>query len=107
MRLIDEDVLKEIVTDGKIIIDEDVLECDSIHKQLVYLLDKVETLVLKNIEDAPTVDVVGEIVERLDRDLTERIHMAYHTSDVFVDGQANGLEHAIEIVKEVGGMNVL
>lgn len=64
MRLIDADALKEEMIAGKIVIDEGVLECDSLHDILVYLLEKVDALVVEKIDAQPTVDVVGEIVER-------------------------------------------
>lgn len=96
MRLIDADALKEEVIAGKIVIDEDVLECDSLHDILVYLLEKVDALVVEKIDAQPTVDVVGEIVERLEEPTNYTIIAGKHFTTV---------DRAIEIVKEVGGMN--
>lgn len=47
------------------------------------------------------------IMERLEDTYQDRIDCAYHTSDCFVDGQADGLYKALSIVKEEGGMNEL
>ena len=57
-RLIDAEKLKETIEKGKIIIDSDVLECDSIHKTLVYLLEKVETFVMEAIDAQLAVETV-------------------------------------------------
>lgn len=106
-RLIDAEVLKEEVSNGSILIDDDVLECESIHEIMVYVLAKVEDFVLEKIDVQPTVDVVAEIVERLEEIKEEREYVAEHTLDIFHDGQVSGLTKAIEIVKEVGGLNEL
>lgn len=47
-----------------------------------------------------------DIVERLEEVKEERMEVAQHTLDLVPDGQVWGLRKAIEIVKEVGGMNV-
>ena len=52
-------------------------------------------------EDVEVNKNVQEIVERLEEAMRERILVAHYTSDVFVDGQANGIEWSIEIVKGV------
>lgn len=46
-----------------------------------------------------------EIVERLEEVKEERMEVAQHTLDLVPDGQVWGLRKAIEICKEVGGMN--
>lgn len=56
MRLIDADEFKESLDDIKIIIDEDVLKCENIHEQLVYLLNKVEDAIKAKIDEAPTIE---------------------------------------------------
>lgn len=58
MRLIDADALKETLAEMKIIIDEDVFECNSIHEELVYLLEKVDTVLAEKIDDLPTIEAV-------------------------------------------------
>lgn len=94
MRLIDADALKEEMIAGKIVIDEDVLECDSLHDILVYLLEKVDALVVEKIDAQPTVDVVGEIVEKLE----ERRFDYYEELEIDI---VDGIDQAIEIVKGV------
>lgn len=54
MRLIDADVLKESLKKVHIVIDEDVLECETIHDELVYLLERVEVVMMKKIAECPT-----------------------------------------------------
>lgn len=63
-RLIDADLLKEKMQEGKIVIDEDVLKCDSIHSQLVYLLEKVEKFIEETIDDVPTAYDVKKVIEQ-------------------------------------------
>ena len=50
---------------------------------------------------------MDRIVERLEDTYQDRINCAYHTSDCFIDGQADGLDKALSIVKEEGEMNEL
>lgn len=73
MRLIDADELKErILDEGKVVIDEDILECDNVHEIIVYLLEKVEVCVCEKIDQAPTVEarpvVRGEWEQRTEWD---------------------------------------
>ena len=65
-RLIDADELKKKIEDGKIVIDEDVLNYNSIHDQLVYLLDKIEKFLEETIDGMPTAYNVEKVVEELD-----------------------------------------
>lgn len=58
MRLIDADALKKALEEMKIIIDEDVLECNSIHEELVYLLEKVDAVLAEKIDDLATIEAV-------------------------------------------------
>jgi hypothetical protein len=61
MRLIDADVLKECILEkGEILIDENVEKCESMHDVLVYLLEKVQDEVIRQIDECPT---ATEIVE--------------------------------------------
>lgn len=68
MRLIDADALKKALEEMKIIIDEDVFECSSIHEELVYLLEKVDGVLAEKIDDLPTIEarpvVHGEWIPR-------------------------------------------
>jgi hypothetical protein len=66
MRLIDADVLKEVVVEIKVTIDEDILECENVAQQLVYLLEKVEKGVLEKIDEQPTVELQGEWIRKGD-----------------------------------------
>lgn len=61
MRLIDADALKETLDKMKIIIDEDVFECNSVHEELVYLLEKVDTVLAEKIDDLPTIEAVPAV----------------------------------------------
>ena len=58
MRLIDADALKEKLAKMKIIIDEDVVECNSIYEELVYLLKKVDAVLAEKIDTLPTIEAV-------------------------------------------------
>ena len=73
MRLIDADLLKEKMLEGKIVIDEDVLKCDSIHSQLVYLLEKVEKFMEETIDNQPTAYDVKKVVEDI-KDYSRRTY---------------------------------
>lgn len=46
-----------------------------------------------------------KIMKRLEEENQERVDMANMTMDIYVDGQVSGLERAIDIVKEEGGLN--
>lgn len=59
----------------------------------------------KHIEKWNTRVPTQKIVERLEEENQERVDMANMTMDIYVDGQVSGLERAIDIVKEEGGMN--
>ena len=69
MRLIDAEVLKEEVSKGSILIEDDVLECETDHKIMVYVLAKLEDFVLKKIDEQPTVEakevVHGKWIKRV------------------------------------------
>lgn len=56
MRLIDADALKEALEEMEIIIDKDVLECNSIHEELLYLLKKVDAVLAEKIDEQPTIE---------------------------------------------------
>lgn len=113
MRLIDADALKEEISDGKIIIDEDVLECENVAEILVYLLEKVEACVMEKIDAQPTVETkYQEIVERLGSLPIKKTIKYVESKKVpeffyeVVTGEYISKKETIEIVKEVGGMNV-
>lgn len=101
MRLIDADLLKTSMEQGKIVIDEDVLKCDTIHEMLLYLLEKVEDCMAEIIDSQPTAYDVEAVV----RELEEK------SNGFFVDDEEFGeifvktipLQLAIEIVR--GGRN--
>lgn len=54
---IDAETLKADVKKIKVIIDEDVLECETIHDMLVYLLARIEKSVIDIIDSQPAADV--------------------------------------------------
>ena len=56
MRLIDADELKRELAAVKIVIDEDILKCNSVHDELVHLLKKVEDVVVEKISEQPTIE---------------------------------------------------
>lgn len=70
MRLIDAEVLKEEVSKGSILIEDDVLECETVHEIMVYVLAKLEDFVLKKIDEQPTVYDVDKVVEELEAETT-------------------------------------
>lgn len=76
MRLIDADGLKESLNSGSVLIDEDVMKCESMHEVLVYILAKVEDCVVKKIDEQPT---VGEWIPFKEReaDEYERIELGF------------------------------
>ena len=53
MRLVDAEMLKMIMESGKIVIDEGILECDTVDKELRYLLEKVEDFLHEAIDGLP------------------------------------------------------
>lgn len=57
-RYINVDKFRESINKGQIVIDEKIFECETIHDELVYLLDKVDRLIDKAIDEQPTADVV-------------------------------------------------
>lgn len=70
-RLIDADKLKEDIAKGNIVIDEEVLKCETIHDMLLYLLKKVDDLMIANIDAQPTVEYSWiPISERLPKNRT-------------------------------------
>lgn len=64
-RLIDADKLKEDIAKGDIVIDEEVLKCETIHDMLLYLLKKVDDLMIANIDAQPTIQPQGYDKKRL------------------------------------------
>ena len=77
MRLIDADELKRELDAVKIVIDEDILKCNSIHDELVYLLKKVEDAVMEKISEQPAIEAVpldGEYIKQIrwERDIALR-----------------------------------
>ena len=106
-RLIDADLLKGKMKDGKIVIDEDVLKCDTIHSQLVYLLEKVESFIDETIDDIPTAYNVEKVIEQLEQEETEWCdkyceEKAKGNIDLYVDGFGEGLTRALWIVRNGG-----
>ena len=96
MRLINADVLKEcIMEDGRVTIDEHILECDNVHKILVYLLEKVEAEVMRCIDLQPTAYNIETVVERLKKKINPLHNVNWNAA----------IDEAIEIVKEEGGLN--
>ena len=55
MKLVDADLLKSILDKGEIVIGEDILQCESGHDVLVYLLTKVDMFLEKVIDGLPSV----------------------------------------------------
>ena len=101
MRLIDADALKEEISDGKITIDEDVLECDSLHDILVYLIEKVDAYVMEKIDAQPTVEAFDRIVEKLEA-ASFVVDVDYDFDEYDYDSvECVFLNEAIEIVKGV------
>ena len=66
MRLIDADLLKEKIEEGKIRIEVEEVPSDNIYEQLVYLLDKVEAFMVETIDNMPTAYDVDKVVEQLE-----------------------------------------
>ncbi len=91
MRLIDADELKEKLEEGKIVIDEDILKCNSIHEQLVYLLEKVDKFIEETIDNMPTAYDVEEVVGELGR-------LSIMSEGFFM----NYTEEAIDLVRNGG-----
>ena len=58
MRLVDVEVLKSIMDKGDIVIGEDILDCETPHEWLVYLLAKVELFLNESIDNLPSIEVV-------------------------------------------------
>lgn len=65
--LISKATVKEMFDNGKIVIDEDVLNCNSIHETLLYLLNKIAEFVDEKVDEIPVIDaapvVHGEWVD--------------------------------------------
>ena len=99
-RLIDAEKLKEcILEDGRVTIDEGILECDNVHKILVYLLEKVEAEVIRQIDLQPTAyDVEAVLKELRER---EELYM-FPDDDDYTCGQYDAMREAIEIVRRGG-----
>ena len=99
MRPIDADLLKEKIEEGTIVIDEDVLQCNNIHEQLVYLLEKVEAFMVETIDDMPTVYDVDKVVEQLEKEKGTVVidGVPMYNEDDFID-----IDEAIEIVRNGG-----
>ena len=70
MELSDREALKDILAKGTIVIDEGVLECESLKDELVYLLNKIEEFLMVEIEKIPTIESRprGEWKQRTDFD---------------------------------------
>lgn len=110
MRPIDADELKNTLDKIKIVIDEGILDCNTIHETLVYLLGKVEAAVNEAIDEQPTIEPETEALERI----VERLEIVGDLGKVvkggrgsrgatFASGIKHGIEKAIEIVKEEMG----
>lgn len=56
MDLIRREEVMKILDRGKIVIDEDILECESVHEQLVYLLNKVNEYLTESVAEIPSVE---------------------------------------------------
>ena len=84
-------------TDGKIMF---FVRCKACGAESPWYYKKEET-----IKEWNTRKPMNRIVERLEDVKCDRMDVAYHTMDVFVDGQVSGLEKAIEIVKEEGDLS--
>ena len=90
MRLIDADALKNALEEMKIVIDEDIFECNSIHEELVYLLEKIDTVLAEKIYELPTIEAVpvvhGEWILGLDEFDVEFIECPF-CKEEFYDGE--------------------
>lgn len=56
-KLISSNLLKETITKGAIVIDENITKCDTIHDILVYLLQKFEDSIFTTIDSQPPADL--------------------------------------------------
>lgn len=54
MKLVDVELLKRVMDKGNIVIGEDILECETPHEWLVYLLAKVSEFLDEEIDKLPT-----------------------------------------------------
>lgn len=57
-KYVDIEIFRTLVDDIKIEIDEDVMECKSVHEELIYLLKRIEKAVNDLIDSQPAADVV-------------------------------------------------
>lgn len=62
MRFIDADVLKESLKKVTIAIDEDVLKCETLGDELLYLLERVEAEMKKKIDECLTAFDIEAVV---------------------------------------------
>ena len=53
MRIVDSEMLKIIMENGKITIDDEIMNCHNLHEILVYLLKKVEDFLNEAIDGLP------------------------------------------------------
>lgn len=66
-KLISTNLLKETITKGAIVIDENITKCDTIHDILVYLLQKFEEAIFSTIDSQPTAYDVEAVVKKLEK----------------------------------------
>lgn len=98
-RLIDADVLKESLKKVTIVIDEDVLKCETLNDELLYLLERVEAEMKKKIDECLTAFDVEAVVKELE-EYVEQHKDYYQIGEDFLSyGACIPLKKAIEIVK--------
>lgn len=106
-RLIDADKLKEcILEDGRVTIDEHIIECKNIHEILVYILEKIESEVMRQIDLQPTAFNVEAVVEELEELKGQAFLTLANTDHAVFDFTYNQvlayLDRAIEIIRKGG-----
>ena len=84
MRLIDADRLKEDIAKGDIVIDEEILKCETIHDILLYLLKKVDDLMITNIDKQPTIEPMTYYKQNKEK-------LKQYSRDVYYWRKANGI----------------
>lgn len=112
MDLIRREAVLEILENGKVTIDEDILDCQNAHEVLVYLLKKIEEYLEDAVGNIPSVEAVPvENIKRIVEWLEEAIDhvneaaMTADEADFYPLGKESGFMEAIRIVKEEGGLN--
>lgn len=56
--LISKAAVKKMFDNWKIVIDEDVLNCNSIHETLLYLLNKIAEFIEEKVDEIPVINAV-------------------------------------------------